>query len=235
VDRLKLQNIGRFFDGTVDDYVLRERTPEKYRNPFLVQAMVNLDMIDTMGTGIRRMFMEQRKRYFPLPEYDLTDPNHVYLTIYGKLIDENYSSVLIENQDLSLDEVIALDCIQKNREVSKEAVQKLRKKQLVEGRYPNLFVAAHIAAATDDRAQYIKNKAFDADHYQQMILKFLDRYKSATRQDIDSLIIDKLSELLNEQQKQNRVGNLLGMMKREGLIENRGSKKKPQWFRLPQK
>lgn len=97
VDRLNLQNIGGFYDGTVDDYVLREWTPEKYRNPFLVQAMVNLDMIDTMGMGIRRMFMEQRKRYFPLPEYDLKDPNHVRLTIYGKLLDENYSTILFEN------------------------------------------------------------------------------------------------------------------------------------------
>lgn len=233
VDRLILQNIGRFYDGTVADYVLRERTPEKYRNPFLVQAMVNLDMIDTMGMGIRRMFMEQRKRYFPLPEYDLKDPNHVYLTIYGKLIDENYSSVLIENQDLSLDEVIALDNIQKHRVVSKEAVQKLRKKKLVEGRYPNLFVAAHIAAVTDDRAQYIKNKAFDADHYQQLILKFLDRYKSAKRQELDTLLMDKLPEILNLTQKENKIGNLLGMMKRKGLIENRGSRKKPEWFRTP--
>jgi ATP-dependent DNA helicase RecG len=114
--------------------------------------MVNLDMIDTMGMGIKRMFLEQRKRYFPLPEYDLKDSNQVHVTIYGKLIDENYSSVLIENQDLSLDDVIALDCIQKQSEVSKEAVQKLRKKKLVEGRYPNVFVAAHVAAATDDRA-----------------------------------------------------------------------------------
>lgn len=36
MDRLNLQNIGKFYDGTVDDYVLHDRTPEKYRNPFLV-------------------------------------------------------------------------------------------------------------------------------------------------------------------------------------------------------
>lgn len=231
VDRLDLQNIGRFYDGTVADYVLRERTPEKYRNPFLVQAMVNLDMIDTMGMGIRRMFMEQRKRYFPLPEYDLNDTNHVHLTIYGKLINENYSSVLIENQDLSLDEVVVLDSIQKHREVSKEAVQILRKRKLIEGRYPNVFVAAHVAAATDDRAQYIKNKAFDVDHYQQLILKFLDQYKSATRQDIDKLIMNKLPEILNPAQKKNKIGNLLGTLRRMGLIENDGSDRKPKWVR----
>lgn len=231
IDRLNLQNIGGFYDGTVNDYVLRERTPERYRNPFLVQAMVNLDMIDTMGMGIRRMFMEQRKRYFPLPEYDLKDPNHVHVTIFGKLMDENYSSVLIENQDLSIDEVITLDNIQKHREVPKEAVQKLRKKKLVEGRYPNIFVSAHIAAVTDDRAQYIKNRAFDVDHYQQMILKFIDKFGSAKRQDVDDLIIDKLPELLDQTQKKNKIGNILKKMRTEGLIKNQGSHKKPKWVR----
>ena len=214
VDRLILQNIGSFYDGTVDDYVLRGRTPERYRHSFLVQAMVNLDMIDTMGMGIKRMFLEQRKRYFPLPEYDLEDRNHVKLTIYGKLIDENYSRILIENQDLSIEEVISLDRIQKKLLVSKEEVQKLKKKRLVEGRYPNVFVAAHIAAATNKQAQYIKNRAFDSAHYQQLIIKFLDQYEIATRQDINNLIINKLPEILNETQKINKVGNLLGKMRR---------------------
>lgn len=188
-------------------------------------------MIDTMGMGIKRMFMEQRKRFFSLPEYDLTDPNHVSVMIYGKLIDENYSSILIENQDLSLDEVVTLDNIQKHLGVSKEAVQKLRHKKLVEGRYPNVFVAAHIAAVTDDRAQYIKNKAFDTDHYQQLILKFLDQYKSATRQDIDKLIINKLPEILNPLQRKNKIGNLLRVMRQMNLIENQGSDKNPKWVR----
>lgn len=231
VDCLILQNIGGFYDGTVDDYVLRERTPERYRNPFLVQAMVNLDMIDTMGMGIRRMFQEQRKRHFPLPEYDLDDPNHVRLTIYGKLIDENYTRILIENKDLSFLEVIALDSIQKKRKVSKEVVQELRKKNLVEGRYPNVFVSAHIAAATNDRAQYIKNKAFDADHYQQLVLRLIDQYGSATRQDINGLIMNKLPEVLTAMQKRNKIGNLIGKMKKVGLIENQGSDKNSSWIR----
>lgn len=193
--------------------------------------MVNLDMIDTMGMGIRRMFMEQRKRFFPLPEYELKDLNHVHLTIYGKLIDENYSRILMEKQDLSLDEVIALDNIQKHNVVSKEIANRLKKKGLIEGRYPNVFVSAHIAVATDDRAQYIKNKAFDADHYQQLILKYLDKYKSATRQDIDILIMDKLPEILSPDQKKNKIANLLRSMRSTGLIENEGSDKRSKWIR----
>lgn len=231
IDRLILQNIGGFYDGTVDDYVLRERTPERYRNSFLVQAMVNLDMIDTMGMGIRRMFLEQRKRYFPLPEYDLEDSNHVQLIIYGKLIDENYSRILIENQDLSIAEVMALDGIQKKREISKKSIEMLKKKKLIEGRYPNVFVSASVAQATNKRAQYIKNRAFDAEHYEQLILKFIDRYGAATRIEIDTLIMDKLPEILDQTQKKNKIGNLISKMRRNGLIRNEGSHKSPRWVR----
>ena len=231
IDRLILQNIGGFYDGTVDEYVLEDRTPEKYRNPLLVQAMVSLDMIDTMGMGIKRMFQEQRKRFFPLPEYEPVDTNHVRLIIYGRLIDENYSRILIENQDLPLAEVIALDNVQKKRCISKQAAELLKKKKLVEGRYPNLFVAASIAQVSGDRAKYIKNRAFDSDYYEQMILKFIRIYHSATRKDIEDLIKDKLPEILTEKQKERKIGNLISKMKKNGLIENRGTDKTPQWTR----
>lgn len=231
IDRLILQNIGGFYDGTVDGYVLEGHVPEKYRNSLLVQAMVSLDMIDTMGMGIKRMFEEQRKRFFPLPEYEPLDSNHVRLIIYGKLIDENYSRILIENQDLPLAEVIALDSVQKKRPISRHVAQILKKKLLVEGRYPNLFVSAAIAQAPDDRAQYIKNRAFDSDHYEQMILKFIKTYGAATRKEIEALILDKLPEILTEKQKDKKIGNLIAKMKKDGLIENRGSNKTPRWIR----
>ncbi len=231
VDRLILQSVGSFYDGTVDDYVLRDRTPKYYRNLFLVQAMVNLDMIDTMGMGIKRMFLAQRKRFFPLPEYIQEESNQVDLVIYGKLIDENYSRTLIENEDLSIEEVMALDSIQKKRKISKELAQLLRKKKLIEGRYPNLFVSAFIAQATDKRAQYIKNRAFDAAHYEQLILKFIDQYGAATRSDLDSLLMDKLPEILSPIQKKQKIGNLVSKIRMDGLIKNQGTIKNPKWVR----
>ena len=231
VDRLILQSAGSFYDGTVDDYVLRDRTPKRYRNLFLVQAMVNLDMIDTMGMGIKRMFLTQRKRFFPLPEYVQKESNHVDLVIYGKFIDENYSRTLIEHQDLSIAEVMDLDSIQKKRQISKESAQVLRKKKLIEGRYPNLFVSASVALVTNDRVQYIKNRAFDNRHYEQMILKYIDTYGSASRKDIADLILDKLPDVLDEKQKNKKIGNLLTRMKNINLIDNQGSDKTPSWVR----
>jgi len=35
--------------------------------------MKSLNMIDTQGGGIRKIFNYQRKRFFPMPDYDFSD------------------------------------------------------------------------------------------------------------------------------------------------------------------
>ena len=151
------------------------------------------------------MFNEQRKRYFPLPEYDFSDPNKVKMTIYGKPIDENYTRILMEKESLDLLTVYNLDKIQKKQQISREAVSRLRKEKLVEGRYPNVFVSSKIAATTGEKAQYIKNRAFDDEHYRKLILEFIAKYGSASRKDIDNLILDKLPDVLHHRQKKNKA------------------------------
>ena len=55
-DRVILTNVGDFLPGDVDT-VIRQNAPQTiYRNPFLADAMVELNMIDTQGGGIKRMF-----------------------------------------------------------------------------------------------------------------------------------------------------------------------------------
>ena len=229
VDRLILQNAGGFFEGTLEDYLLRDKTPERYRNPFLAQAMVNLDMIDTMGYGIKKMFLEQRKRYFPLPDYDLSDPDHVTLEIMGRLIDENYSRILIEKADLGLRHVIALDKVQKQKKLSRDELKMLRKEKLIEGRAPNVYVASHIAKITGEKAQYIKNRGLDNLHYEKMILELIERFGHVKREDVNTLLFDKLPDVLTLVQKKNKIGNLLTKLRKSGLIINVGSRTAPRW------
>ncbi len=229
LDCLTFESAGRFIEGQVSDYTLGNRTPQRYRNPFLAHAMVNVNMIDTMGYGILRMFQEQRRRFYPLPDFDLSHPDKVVVTVHGKVIDPNYTALLMDQQDLSLETVILLDRIQKRLPIEKDDVKPLRKQGLIEGRYPNPFVAAHVASVTGDRAQYIKNRAFDDEHYKQMVVKYLERYGRASRQDIEKLLLDKVSEVLDEKQKLNKVSNLLGAMSRAGTIRNAGSRRFPSW------
>jgi len=223
-------NAGSFYEGTIEDYTLKDKTPERYRNFFLVEAMNNLGMIDTMGYGIKRMFIEQRRRFFPLPEYDFSEPDKVSLKIYGHIIDENYTRLLIERADLDLKTIILLDAVQKHQTITKEASSFLKKKQLVEGRYPNIYIALNIAAITGDKTGYIKNRGFDKTFYKNMIVEYLKKFSSASRQEIDKLLMEKLPNVLNEKQKQHRINNLISEMSRKDkIIRNSGSDKKPSW------
>jgi ATP-dependent DNA helicase RecG len=212
IDRLILQNAGSFFEGSLEDYILQDITPRNYRNKFLAQAMVNLDMIDTMGYGIKTMFIKQRQRYFPMPEYDLTQPEQVNVEIMGRLIDENYSKLLIEEADLPLSLVLMLDKVQKQKTLTNPEIKELRKKKLIEGRAPNVHVAAHIAALINNKVQYTKNKAFDTQYYKDLVLKFLDEHGEGKSAELQQLLTGKLSDLLSDDQKKRKVNNILYSM-----------------------
>ncbi|MFB3897790.1 MAG: RNA-binding domain-containing protein [bacterium] len=229
-DELLFTNPGSFIPGSVETVIIQDAPQQLYRNPFLANAMVNLNMIDTVGGGIKKMFTVQRTRNFPMPEYDLTQRGIVKVKIIGKVLDENYTRILIKNNELDLITIMYLDRVQKKENLTKEEYNILKSKRLVEGRYPNLFVASRIAATTEDKATYIKHRAFDKKHYKDMVIAYLKEYGSASRKDINSLLKDKLPDLLNENQKENRITNLIyEMSKKDKTIKNTGSYTKSNW------
>ena len=230
-DELIFSNSGQFFDGSLEEYLFKDKTPGKYRNTFLAQAMVNLGMIDTVGHGIKKMFTEQKKRYLPLPEYDFSVSDKITLRIYGRAINENYSKLLIEKADLDLYSTFLLDKVQKDQQLTKEENQHLKKLNLVEGRYPNIFVTSKIASITGDKSSYIKNKAFDKAYYKKLITEYLSKYQSASREDIDNLLMSKLPDVLNEIQKQNKIKNLLSeLSQKDKKINNVGTRSSSKWI-----
>jgi len=63
-----------------------------------------------------------------------------------------------------------------------------------------------------------------------MILAYLHKFGSASRQDIESLILDKLSATLDKKQRVNKLRNLLyAMSKRDKTIEKSVSSQKGRW------
>lgn len=236
VDRLVFESAGSFFEGQPEDYFSGEQTPSRYRNPWLTQAMVSLNMIDTMGFGIRTMTLSQRSRYFPLPDYSKSEAQNVVLEIYGHIIDENYTRLLLEHQDLPLNTVMLLDRVQKKQAITDDAAALLRKQGLIEGRKPNYYTAAQVAHNAGTKSDYIRNRAFDDAHYKAMILDYLKHYGSATRGELVTLILDKLSDVLDEKQKQNKFRNLLNTMStRDQTIEKSGGLHKGRWILKPSK
>ena len=229
-DRLIFESEGSFFEGQPTDYVTGHKTPRRYRNPFLAQAMVELNMIDTMGYGIYEMHLGQAKRYFPMPDYDLSESNAVKMTIHGSIVDPAYSRMLIQKTDLSLSDILALDRVQKHLPLDDAMVKHLRQAGLIEGRKSNLYVSAAVAAATATLADYIRTRGQDDTFYRKLITDYLAKSKTpATRKEIDSLLWDKLSDALDETQKEIKIGNLLSGLRQAEVIKNIGSRKAPQW------
>jgi len=195
-DTLLLSNVGGFLPGRVETVIAQDAPLEIYRNPFLAEAMVGLNMIDTQGGGIKRMFQKQRERFFPMPDFDLSQPERVMVTLRGRILDERYSRVLMAQSGLDLGLIMLLDKVQKGMRISADECKRLKAAGLVEGRYPNLLVAGPVAAATGHKAQHIRNRGFDSQYYRDMIVALVREHQPVSRGDIDRLLLDKLPEVL---------------------------------------
>jgi len=217
-DHLLFTNLGSFLPKSVEAVIRRDSPPDVYRNGFLARAMVGLNMIDTVGSGIKRMFQKQRDRLFPMPDYDLSEPERVKVLIIGKVMDENYAMVLLTQTELSLQTVISLDRVQKHHHISDEEAKELRMLKLIEGRKPNFVVSAKIAALTDTKAEYMRHRSLDKVHYKHLVIEYLRQFAEAEKSDIEEFMLAKLSESLTLRQKQDFIRNLLQEMRREETI-----------------
>ncbi|MGI6717663.1 MAG: ATP-binding protein [Bacteroidales bacterium] len=227
-DQLVFTNHGSFIPGSVEKVVIEDAPEEFYRNRFLVTAMFNLKMVDTAGGGIKKIFNFQRDRYFPLPDYDLSDEK-VRMSITGKILDINYARLLAQKKDLSLEEIIMLDKVQKKKPLTTLEEKHLKSKKLIEGRKPNFYIGIKVAQTTGQKATYSKNKGFDKQYYLDLILKAIKDHGYMSRKDIDELLWNKLPEWMNNKQKKNKVGNLISELRIKDIIYNTGIPSKPKW------
>jgi ATP-dependent DNA helicase RecG len=227
-DQLSFRNAGNFIPGSIEE-VINQNAPEpKYRNSFLVAAMVNLGMVDTIGSGIIKMFNFQRARSFPMPDYDFSK-NRVKVTVIGKVLDMDYASILAKDNSLSLPEIMMLDKVQKKNILTEFEENTLKKKHLIEGRKPNYYISARIAQTTGQKAEYTKAKGFEKDTYFQLILNCIKQHSFAERKDIDALLWDVLPNKMTEKQKKTKINHLLTDLNQKKRIENIGNDFKSKW------
>ena len=218
-DRIIITNPGSFLPGSVEEVLKPGYNPPFYRNQLLAESMVKFQMIDTAAMGIRRVFRIQRDRFFPLPDYDLKKYNQVGVTVYGRILNDSYMHVLYDHPELDLRDVFLLDQLQKGHKLSSDSVSYLKKNKLVEGRGRTLYIASGIAKSMDKQAQYIKNRGFDDQYYKDLIVNYLKEYRTAKKDDIRKLLLDKFPEVLSDSQKEHKIQTLLRSLKYEGRIK----------------
>lgn len=229
-EQLIFTNVGDFLPGSIENVLISDQPPAIYRNSFLSQAMVNLNIIDTVGSGIKRMFRSQRERFFPMPDYDLSD-HKVKLLITGKVLDMEYARVLAKNPDLKLEEIILLDKVQKKKELADAEIALLKSRKLIEGRKPHYTISEQIAVTTKQVGSYLKNRGFDKVFYKKLVMEFINKNKDGTsKTEIRELLWSKLPELLSDKQKETKISNVLRELRQENKIRNTGSDAKPNWI-----
>jgi len=218
---LVFSNAGKFIPESVEQVIEADAPESRYRNPFLSNAMVNLNLIDTIGSGIKRMYNIQRNKFFPLPDYDLGKLS-VKVTIIGKILDTKYAVKLAQMPNLSLHEIILLDKVSKSKSMTEFEIKELKDKQLIEGRKPNFHISAEVAIATGEKSDYLKQRGIDDGYCQKMILNYLEKFGEGKREDFESLLLDKLPDVLDIIQKRNKIKNNLQTLRKQGKIDIKG-------------
>lgn len=218
---LVFSNRGSFIPKTVEKVITADAPETHYRNRFLANAMVNLNMIDTIGSGIKHMFSIQKNKFFPLPEYSFEN-DEVKVVITGKVLDVNYARKLAQMPELSLYDIMCLDKVQKNKVLTDGEIKQLRASKLIEGRKPNFYISSHVARQTGQQGSYMKMRGIEGDYCKKIILDYLTKFSIASRADFEDALLDKLSDVLTLPQKRNKVKNTLQALKKDGLITSKG-------------
>jgi ATP-dependent DNA helicase RecG len=136
--------------------------------------------------------------------------------------------------ELDLATIMLLDKVQKSQRIAADDAKRLKAAELVEGRYPNLLVAGSVAAVAGQKAQHIRNRGFDSQYYRDMIVALVREHQPVSREDIDKLLLDKLPEVLTQEQKLTKIHNLLSSQSGK-TIRNAGSRSISQWVLMDKK
>ncbi|UFH36432.1 hypothetical protein [Flavobacterium acetivorans] len=115
--------------------------------------------------------------------------------------------------------------------ITDDGAKLLKKKELIEGRKPNYYISAKLAELTGQKANYTKNKGLDKDVYKGFILKHIENHGFATREEIDSLLLNNLPDYMTEKQRKKKIHNLLQEMSGVSIVNN-GSRAKSKWVLL---
>lgn len=226
---LYYSNAGSFIPGTLENALTNEEPQAYFRNECLCRAMVDFNMIDTVSRGIKKMFNEQWRRHFPMPDYEIDAKNRkVSVRIYGNEINKQYTNLLKTNDSLTLWDCISLDAVQKGRTIHEDVAQNLLNRGLIEGEAPNYTISLGIAKATNQLQGYTKQKGLDKEKMKQMILQYLKNAGTdgAKRDSIYEYIKDVMPQVKTHEQQLRLLGDILSALSTDKLIYPKGR----TWF-----
>lgn len=214
-------NGGSFIPGTLENALATNGPQRFFRNACLCKAMVHFNMIDTVSRGIKKMFTEQMERRFPMPDYEIdNEKREVAVRIYGNAINERYTKLLKDNDNLTLHDCISLDAIQKGHRIDDEIAQDLLKRGLIEGEAPNYTISLGVAKASRQLPEYTRVRGLERDKIKHMILQYIQNAgpDGAKRDAILEYLQGTLPGRNTREQNSDLIRNILREMGQENII-----------------
>lgn len=180
-----------------------------------MDTMFRFDLVDYIGSGMKKMFPSQVKRGFPLPEYRITD-SEVEMTLTGHPISEAYDHILYKNPDLPLEVVFALDSVQKRKPITKEEEDTLRNMGFINGRSPNLYLML-------DKNVSVNTRIGKYDDLRIAIITYVESHDNVSRQDIESNLLS--NGVIDKKDIKDAVKYVLKMLVKSGKLKRTGETK----------
>ena len=174
---------------------------------------------------LRKIFNQQWERRFPMSDYEIDAvKKEVAVRLYGNAINEKYTKLLKENKDLSFEDCLLLDAVQKGRTLHEEDLQQLLSRGLIESNNGLYTISLDIARKTKQVSEYTKLKGLERDKLKIMAQQVV---KNAGE---DGIKLDAIFRFLKDalptgktdDQNKRLVRRLLEEMQTDGMIKSEG-------------
>ena len=203
--RLDIINAGGFPAGvTLENLV---KTPSTPRNRLLADVLQKTGIVERSGQGVDKIFYNTLSEGKAEPDYSKSDYFQVSLKLSAIIEDRAFAlfidlvqKELLQNEKLSVLEIITLSKIKKNtpkKDLDVEQINKLLQKKLIEkrGKTNAVFyiLSKDYYEFTDEKAKYYNLQELDESQVQNIILHYLSKEEKAKMRDFVALFEGKLT------------------------------------------
>ncbi len=198
---------GDFPDVQPESFVKGQNQTMASRNAFLINAMGNIGLVSSNGSGIRNFYLSQMHRHFPLPRFSITDDT-VSVTFPGRREGAVVRALDIR-KDMEVIDILDLDRLDSGRFISDKRMESLISRGLVTV-YDG--VPCINLSYEDPSSRFSKGSDYDA------VIALLKENGSVTRGDVVDMLRFRDRKGLTDDQLSVKATNLLQNLRKEGRV-----------------